>query len=101
MNHSTNRAVFVMLVIFLICGCAGQRPAHTEDGSEPGTNRTGHLVARRSAAVAQGGLLLARSVPVDPINRPVSNIMSLSSYALKSATGFLQRVAIGTAPAST
>ena len=97
MNNSMNRAILVTLAVFLICGCAGQRPIHTEDGAEAGTNRTGHLVARRSAAVAQGGMLLARSIPVDPINRPVSNIMSLSSYALKSATGFLQRVAIGTA----
>jgi phosphatidylserine/phosphatidylglycerophosphate/cardiolipin synthase-like enzyme len=40
---------------------------------------------------------LARSFQVDPVNRPVSNTMSLGSYAIKSTAGFLRRVAIGTA----
>ena len=61
-------------------------------------NRNGnHKAIRRSAAVAQAGVLLTRSFSTDAINRPVSNILSLGSYALKSTTGLLQRIAVGTA----
>jgi cardiolipin synthase len=52
---------------------------------------------RRGAAVVQGGVLLARSFPLDPLKRPVSNLLSLGSYTLKSAAGFTQRMVIGTA----
>jgi len=55
-----------------------------------------YRIFRRSAAIAQTGILLARSIHIDPINRPVSNMLSLGSYALKSTAGLLQRVAIGT-----
>ena len=95
MKSSVIRAILLVLTICCLGGCAsgnGMQPANaTEDAS--GVS----LAERRGAAIAQGGILLARSVPIDPINRPVSNVMSLSSYALKSATGLLQRVAIGTA----
>ena len=39
--------------------------------------------------------VFARSVVENPINRPVSHIGSLASYALKSTGGLLRRVSIG------
>ena len=56
----------------------------------------GHRLMRRAAGVAQGAVLLTRSLPIDPIHRPVSNVLSLGSYAIKSVGGFLRRAAIGT-----
>jgi len=50
-----------------------------------------------SAAVVQGGVLLARSFPADAVNRPVSNVLSIGSYALKSAGGLAHRLVIGAA----
>jgi len=52
---------------------------------------------RRGVAVGQAGILLARSFEIDPINRPVSNVLALSSYAWKSTTGLLRRVSLGAA----
>jgi cardiolipin synthase len=84
-------------VLTILSGCATSArlnlPANNPDSKHaPPVS----LIERRSSAVAQGGVLLARSVPADPINRPISNVMSLSSYALKSVAGFLRRLAIGT-----
>ena len=50
---------------------------------------------RKSALAAQAGILYARSVHIDPLNRPVSNFLSMSSIALKSATGLFRRTALG------
>jgi cardiolipin synthase len=88
MDVSTTRALIIGIIVMGLSGCAGQHQAMKKEGN---------LAERRGAAVAQSGVLLARSFPIDPVNRPVSNVMSLSSYALKSATGLLHRVAIGTA----
>jgi hypothetical protein len=47
---------------------------------------------RKSAMAAQAGILYVRSVHIDPINRPVSNFLSMTSLALSSTTGlFLTR----------
>ncbi|MBT8100797.1 MAG: hypothetical protein KJO82_13660, partial [Gammaproteobacteria bacterium] len=101
--QTNTRFILVAALLALVSGCASQGTA-TPPGAgieaefTPAANRsTGNLAERRGAAIAQGGVLLARSFPIDPINRPVSNVLSLSSYTLKSATGFLQRLAIGTA----
>ena len=51
---------------------------------------------RKSAMAAQAGILFVRSVHIDPINRPVSNFLSMTSYALKSATGMIRRTALNT-----
>ena len=53
-------------------------------------------VIRKSAMAVQAGVLYARSVHIDPINRPVTNFLSMSSIALKSATGLFRRTALGT-----
>jgi cardiolipin synthase len=67
-------------------------PEATDDNGR----QVGQTVIRKSAMAAQAGVLFARSVHVDPINRPVSNFLSLSSYALNSATGLFRRTALGT-----
>jgi phosphatidylserine/phosphatidylglycerophosphate/cardiolipin synthase-like enzyme len=59
-------------------------------------NGSGSKAARRTVGIGQAGLLYARSVHIDPVNRPVSNLLSLSSFAAKSAAGFIRRVAIST-----
>ncbi|MCH8335444.1 MAG: hypothetical protein IIC61_06080, partial [Proteobacteria bacterium] len=51
---------------------------------------------RKSAMAAQASILFVRSVHIDPINRPVSNFLSMTSYALKSATGLFRRTALNT-----
>ena len=63
------------------------------DGNE---QRAGNKMAKRAAMVAQSGILYARSVHIDPINRPVSNFLSMTSLALKSATGLFRRTALAT-----
>ena len=109
MTNSTYRSAAgtttLAALALILCGCAGTQPAvQSEDTvqSVPETtenDRTarGNKGIRRSAAVVQGGFHLARSFPVDPVNRPVSNILSLGSYALKSTTGLAQRFVIGAA----
>lgn len=98
MNHSSSRIVTLAFVAGLLAACAANEPpAEPDKNTAAWISRPANLVERRSSAVAQGGALIARSLPGDPINRPVSNVMSLTSYALKSVAGMLQRVAIGTA----
>ena len=55
-----------------------------------------HRGKRRTAGMAQAGWLFTRSVTIDPINRPVSNAMSLWSFLFKSTAGMVRRTAIGT-----
>ena len=54
-----------------------------------------HKTLRRAAGIVQAGVLYTRSVHIDPLNRPLSNLLSLSSFVLKSTTGILRRTAIG------
>ncbi len=96
----------IMVVVFSGCasnnfGTRSERLDENDPGVElvvtgPGDIRSGEHVARRTAGIAQAGILYTRSFHVDPINRPVSNLLSLSSFALKSASGLVRRVAIGT-----
>jgi cardiolipin synthase len=89
----------IAVLISALSGCAGHQGQVADEDDHfvaSSAERSGNIAERRGAAIAQGGILLARSFPIDPINRPVSNVMSLSSYALKSAAGLLHRVAIGT-----
>ena len=53
-------------------------------------------MAKRAAIAAQSGILYARSVHIDPINRPVSNFLMMTSLALKSTTGLFRLTALGT-----
>ncbi len=99
----------IALVLFFITGCASHKQIEfTEAFDEKaisaqisvvgpidisGGHRRGAM--RRTAAFAQADVLLTRSFRIDPVNRPISNILSLSSYVLKSTGGLLRRVAIG------
>ncbi len=51
---------------------------------------------RKAAGASQAAALYARSIYVDPINRPLSNAASLASFALKSTTGFFRRLGLDT-----
>jgi cardiolipin synthase A/B len=51
---------------------------------------------RRVAGVSQAAVLYARSVYVDPVSRPVSNVTSLASWVLKSTFGFFRRIGLAT-----
>jgi cardiolipin synthase len=87
-------ASLVIIIIGALLGaCAGHETRLVDGHSDKVDDRR---AMQNRASIAQGGVLLARSFQVDPINRPVSNAMSLGSYALKSTTGFLRRVAIST-----
>ena len=90
-------------LILILAGCAANRPPIESSGAvddlpgRPAQFAAGNQGFHRGAAVVRGGVHLARSFPVDPLNRPVSNILSIGSYALKSTTGFARRVVITTA----
>jgi cardiolipin synthase len=96
----------LLAVLLLVTGCASHGPSVRSEAEAPtdsiaendnSLSGSGNLVARRGAAVVQGGVLLARSFPADAVNRPVSNVLSIGSYALKSAGGFAHRLVIGAA----
>ena len=53
-------------------------------------------LVRKSAMATQAGILYARSVHIDPINRPVTNFLAMTSLTLNSATGIFRRTALGT-----
>ncbi len=117
MNNSTNHKseheysrlvlVGVLIMVVIISGCAGNNSrtlsavldeeALAEEivVTEPGDIRSGGNLARRTVGIAQAGILYTRSFHVDPIIRPVSNLLSLSSFALKSAGGLVRRVGLG------
>lgn len=112
-GHTAERAaVACVLASVLMTACAGRppvKPAMTDDeyAIDAGINVSaseatheenrdlGQTVIRKSAMAAQAGALFARSVHIDPINRPVSNFLSMSSLALKSTTGLVRRTALG------
>ncbi len=83
----------IAIVAGLLGACAGHSQL-TENKADTADNRR---TIPNSVTAAQATVLLARSFQVDPVNRPISNAMSLGSYALKSATGLLRRVVIGNA----
>jgi len=96
MNANNNKInnMAVAIVACLLGACAGHdQLSATESGNAADRLHT----VPTSVTAAQGTVLLARSFQVDPINRPFSNAMSLGSYAIKSTTGFLKRVAISNA----
>jgi cardiolipin synthase len=103
----------VILVSMLLTGCATRPKAKltaafdeqaiAAEISVSGTNAidgddqaVGQTVARKSAMAVQAGILFTRSVHIDPINRPVTNFLSMSSIALNSAAGLFRRTALGT-----
>jgi cardiolipin synthase A/B len=80
-----SKASIIATVITLVAGCAST--PSPEDAT----------VARKATGVGQATWLYARAVYENPVNRPVSNVASLGSYALKSTGGLLRRIVIGSA----
>ena len=92
-TNSKTARLAIAIVAALLGACAGNNQLIKNESAAADN----HSTIPGSVTIAQGTVLLARSFQVDPVNRPVSNAMSLGSYALKSTTGFLRRVAIGNA----
>jgi cardiolipin synthase len=86
MNIATANIAVLAVVFALSMGCASA-PPHQDRSFK---------AQRMVAKGAQLGVVVARSVYENPINRPVSHFGSLASYALKSTGGMLRRVTIGT-----
>ena len=91
----------IILASVILTGCAARPSVEAASASNyeaiAGDGQDlGRTVVRKSAMAAQAGVLYARSVHIDPINRPVSNFLSLSSYVLNSTTGLFRRAALGT-----
>ena len=101
-----------VLVAMLMTGCATRPKIKISDAfdeqaiaaeiSTSGPNAiesenqaVSRTMMRKSALAAQAGVLFARSVHIDPINRPVSNFLSMTSIAVKSTTGMFRRTALG------
>ena len=88
------------LLIMLTTGCA-TGPGHAEGGMkeyqpvEPAFDR-GFKAKRMVTYGAHAAWVYARAVYENPINRPVSHVTSLASWAVKSSGGLLRRVALGT-----
>jgi len=97
------KLVTTLTVVALTAGCASA-PAQSvlsDDGAlaanlvAPQDQRK-TLLKRKATTVGHVAWLYGRSAYENPVNRPVSNIVSLGSLALKSTGGLLRRVAIGT-----
>jgi cardiolipin synthase len=100
MTIAKNHLAALALILATMTGCASA-PPHARNGleneqiTEPAHDP--RFKAQRMATKgAHMGWVVARSVVENPINRPVSHIGSLASYALKSTGGLLRRVAIAT-----
>ncbi len=99
MSHAKRNFAVVALLIVLTAGCAA--------APQQGGMKDAQIVApafdygyKAQRAVTKGahfGLVVARSVYENPINRPVSHYGSLASYAIKSTGGLLRRITISAA----
>ena len=90
----------LLLTVIALAGCAGT-PANTDPISSEITVTNdapgrGYRLVRKAARVGQTAVLYVRSTKVESILRPVSYATSLGSYAFKSASGMIGRVALGT-----
>ena len=89
-----------VVVLIALAGCAGT-PADTDPVSSEITVSSnapgkGYRLVRKAARIGQTAALYVRSTKVESILRPVSYATSLGSYAFKSASGAIGRVALGT-----
>jgi len=97
MSFSISRFVLPALLIAVLAGCASApRQGGMKDSQfvEPAFDR-GFQAQRAATKGAHFGLIVARSIYENPVNRPVSHFTSIASYASKSTRGLLRRVAIG------
>lgn len=77
-----NKAMALTILPLLATGCA----------STPADNQSSF--ARKASGVSNASWVYARSVYENPINRPVSHVVSLGSLAIKSTNGLLRRVSL-------
>ena len=100
MKIANNKIAALALLLMLTAGCA-TGPRHAGGGMkesqpiEPAFDR-GFKAKRIATYGAHAGWVYARAVYENPINRPVSHVASLASWAVKSSGGLLRRVALGT-----
>jgi len=93
-----SKIVVLALIISLIAGCASapqQGGMKDTQLVEPAFDR-GFKAQRLATKGAHMGWVVARAVYENPVNRPVTHIGSLASYALKSTGGLLRRATIST-----
>jgi len=101
---SALHCAFFLLLSATLWGCASNRGVVDDAGGFPQVaaqdpaaysssvrNRKG---IRRTAGASQAAVLFARSLYIDPLARPVSNVTSLASWVLKSTFGFLRRIGL-------
>ncbi len=97
MNFNVVRLVSLTLAVALLAGCASApQQGGVKDSQlvEPAFDRA-FKTQRAATRGAHFGLIVARSVYENPVNRPVSHFSSIASYAAMSTRGLLRRVAIG------
>ncbi len=100
MKIADNKIAALALLLMLTTGCA-TGPRHADGGMKeskpvaPAFDR-GFKAKRILTHGAHAGWVYARAVYENPINRPVSHVASLASWAVKSSGGLLRRVALGT-----
>ena len=97
MSFRTARVVLLAVAAIGFAGCASApRQGGMKDSQfvEPAFDR-GFKAQRVATKGAHLGFIVARSAYENPVNRPVSNLTAIASYAAKSTHGMLRRVAIG------
>jgi cardiolipin synthase len=94
-----NRIALVSIIICL-AACAGSPSSDSLLDSEIIVANDApprpYKIGRKAAGIGQTALLYVRSTEVDSVLRPVSYATTLGSFVLKSVSGTIGRVAIGT-----
>ena len=96
MQIAKNNIAAFVLITAMTAGCASApQQGGTKDSEivDPAIDR-GYKAQRLATKGAHMGWVVARAVYENPINRPVSHVGSLASYALKSTGGLFRRVVI-------
>lgn len=94
-------AAALALILAVTTGCASSAQLAEGGSNDPNIVEPAFHNNRKAQRLASKGVhfgwVVTRSVVENPINRPVSHIGSLASYAFKSTGGALRRIMIGTA----
>lgn len=98
MRFANIRFALIALTIALFTGCASapQQGGMKDSAAVAPAFDRGYQAQRTATKGAHFGFIVARSAYENPINRPVSNIGAIASYAAKSTGGLLRRIAINT-----
>lgn len=100
-NRKHTRALTALLAsVIALAGCASTpatvNPIADQIEVTQSTPPAGYGAVRRAAGVSQAAVLYVKSTQVEPILRPFSYVTTLTSFAAKSASGALGRIAINT-----